>query len=245
MKDLKRFYTYAYLREDRTPYYIGKGEGDRAFYRRKRTIKPPKDKSRIILLKQNLSEEEAFKHEKYMISIFGRKDLGTGILRNRTDGGEGVSGLIHSEEHRRKNSEANRGEKNCNYGNTGEKSANFGKTWWTNGKNDTISFECPGEGWVLGRNTIRKGEQHPNYNKKGKNSNAYGRKWWNDGCGNMKHSFECPGEGWVLGMSEERRLKTNGVNKGKKWWNDGKGNSVMSIECPDEGWVLGRGKVKD
>jgi hypothetical protein len=84
------YYTYAYLREDRTPYYIGKGKGDR-IHSTNRTYKPPKDKSRIIFLKQNLSEEEAFRHEIYMISVFGRKDNGTGILRNLTDGGEGVS----------------------------------------------------------------------------------------------------------------------------------------------------------
>ena len=71
------YYTYAYLREDRTPYYIGKGKDRRVYVRSKdRAIKPPTDKSRIILLKQNLTEEEAFKHEKYMIAVFGRKDLG-------------------------------------------------------------------------------------------------------------------------------------------------------------------------
>jgi hypothetical protein len=84
------YYTYAYLREDRTPYYIGKGKGDR-IHSTNRTYKPPKDKSRIIFLKQNLTEEEAFKHEKYMIAVFGRKDLGSGILYNRTDGGDGAS----------------------------------------------------------------------------------------------------------------------------------------------------------
>jgi hypothetical protein len=84
------YYTYAYLREDRTPYYIGKGKGDRIYSSRKR-VRPPKDKSRIIFLKQNLSEEEAFKHEIYMIAVFGRKDLGTGILHNMTDGGDGAS----------------------------------------------------------------------------------------------------------------------------------------------------------
>lgn len=47
---------------------------------------PPID--RIIILKNNLTEEEAFKHEIYMIAVLGRKDLGTGMLRNRTDGGD-------------------------------------------------------------------------------------------------------------------------------------------------------------
>ena len=85
------YYTYAYLREDGTPYYIGKGKCDR-IYSKNRKNKPPKDKSRIIYLKQNLTEEEAFRHEIYMIAVLGRKDLGTGILHNLTDGGDGSSG---------------------------------------------------------------------------------------------------------------------------------------------------------
>ena len=96
-----KYYTYAYLREDRTPYYIGKGQGNRAYRRSKKCIKPPKDRSRIIYLKQNLTEEEAFKHEIYMIAVFGRIDLGTGILHNKTDGGEGVSGYLMKEEQKR------------------------------------------------------------------------------------------------------------------------------------------------
>ena len=92
------YYTYAYLREDGTPYYIGKGKCDR-IYSKNRKNKPPKDKSRIIYLKQNLTEEEAFKHEIYMIAVFGRKDLGTGILHNKTDGGEGSSNIIRTKEH--------------------------------------------------------------------------------------------------------------------------------------------------
>ena len=93
------YYTYAYLREDGTPYYIGKGKCDR-IYSKNRKNKPPKDKSRIIYLKQNLTEAEAFKHEIYMIAVFGRKDLGTGILHNLTDGGEGGSGYSHTEENK-------------------------------------------------------------------------------------------------------------------------------------------------
>jgi hypothetical protein len=97
-----RFYTYAYLREDRTPYYIGKGTGKRLYNRCKKDIKSPKDKTKIILLKQNITEEEAFKHEIYMISVFGRKDLGTGILYNKTNGGDGCSGAIRTEETKQK-----------------------------------------------------------------------------------------------------------------------------------------------
>ena len=100
-----KYYTYAYLREDRTPYYIGKGTKGR-IYSTHRKFKPPKDKSRIIFLKQNLTEEEAFRHEVYMIAVFGRKDLGTGILHNRTNGGEGPSGAIRSDKTRKKMSEA-------------------------------------------------------------------------------------------------------------------------------------------
>ena len=112
------YYTYAYLREDRTPYYIGKGEKDRIYKKGKGEVKPPKDKSRIIYLKQNLTEAEAFRHEIYMIAVFGRKDLGTGILRNRTNGGEGFSGAIHTPETKAKLSAAMKGENSPNYGKT-------------------------------------------------------------------------------------------------------------------------------
>tara|TARA_R110002050_G_scaffold66762_3_gene144664 strand:+ start:25 stop:597 length:573 start_codon:yes stop_codon:yes gene_type:complete len=95
------FYTYAYLREDGTPYYIGKGSGERTtefHIGRSKNFIPSED--RILILKDNLTEEEAFRHEIYLISVLGRKDLGTGILRNLTDGGEGCTGMRHSEETR-------------------------------------------------------------------------------------------------------------------------------------------------
>jgi hypothetical protein len=207
------YYTYAYLREDRTPYYIGKGQGKRIYSTHKR-IKPPKDKSRIIYLKQNLTEEEAFRHEIYMIDVFGRKDLGTGILRNRTDGGDGASGAIRSEETRKKMSEANKkmsnktrikhsdakkGEKNPNYGKTPSKETR--KRMSDAHKNKTASEETKKK-----ISDAHKGENNPNYNKTASketrrklSESKKGRKWWNDGCGNSKWVVEYPGDGWKPG----------------------------------------------
>ena len=110
---MKEYYTYAYLREDGTPYYIGKGQGNRITRRHYRRgggyFSAPKDMNRILYLKRNLSEQEAFRHEQYMIGVYGRKDIGTGILRNRTDGGEGPTGKVLSEETKKRISEFQRG----------------------------------------------------------------------------------------------------------------------------------------
>ena len=110
------YYTYAYLREDGTPYYIGKGKGRRATSKAKthKVAVPPLD--RIVILKQNLTEAQAFAHERYMVAVLGRKDLGTGILRNRTDGGDGSSGWRAPAETRERMSVAKKGEKNHFYG---------------------------------------------------------------------------------------------------------------------------------
>jgi hypothetical protein len=232
-----QYYTYAYLREDGTPYYIGKGKDNRAHRRRYKGIKPPKDKNRILILKNNLNEEQAFKHEKYMISVFGRKDLSTGILHNRTDGGEGLSGFTHSEEtkqkmmkktvsensrkkisnalkgrtiseeHRRKLSDAQKGEKSHSYGKT------------------------PSAETKIKLSVAKKGDKNPNYGKIA--SGETRRKLSDANKGQIPHNKG-------ISHTEETKRKIGGAIKGRKWWNDGCGNCKMMIECPGDGWVVGR-----
>ena len=104
------FYVYAYLREDGTPYYIGKGKNNRAYHKHRNNL-TPKDQSRIVFLETELSEIDAFALERREILRYGRKDVGTGILRNMTDGGGGSSGFKFSDETREKLAAAQRGKK--------------------------------------------------------------------------------------------------------------------------------------
>jgi hypothetical protein len=85
------YYVYFWLREDGTPYYVGKGKGDRLRKKATREHRYPPNLEQMIILPY-ASEAEAFEAEMFFISFYGRQDLGTGCLRNRTAGGEGFRG---------------------------------------------------------------------------------------------------------------------------------------------------------
>jgi hypothetical protein len=108
---MNNFYVYAYLREDGSPYYIGKGSGERAWKKGKHEINKPKHKKLIVIVETNLTEIGSLAVERRLIKWYGRKDNNTGILRNKTDGGEGISGWIASDDTRKKMSKS-RSEKN-------------------------------------------------------------------------------------------------------------------------------------
>ena len=85
-RTVKIYYTYLWLREDGTPYYAGKGSGDRAFAWHKRIgNSPPRNR---ILIQPYPSEADAFVAEVFLVSFYGRKDLNTGCLSNMSGGGE-------------------------------------------------------------------------------------------------------------------------------------------------------------
>lgn len=103
------YYVYQYLRSkdseiapSGTPYYVGKGKNKRAWKKGLHEVHPPTDSSNIVLIAENLSESQAFELEKQLIAEFGRVDLGTGILRNKTAGGLGGAGTVKSDETKNK-----------------------------------------------------------------------------------------------------------------------------------------------
>ena len=100
-------YVYCYLREkpsntakEKTPYYIGVASSSWRPFSKDHNTPVPKDRSMIRIMRQNLTKQQAFCWEIYYILHYGRVDIGTGILHNYTNGGEGAVGTVRSQEQR-------------------------------------------------------------------------------------------------------------------------------------------------
>lgn len=236
-------YVYLYIREDGTPYYVGKGTKKRAWTKNKNEVRRPTDPSRIIIFKFNLSESEALDLEIQLINQYGRKDISTGILRNLSDGGKGGA--------------AN----------------NNNKHWWTNGTENKLAIDCPGSDWKLGRlpgggTTGYKFWTNGQIEKKSKTCPGHdwklgrmikGLACWNNGEIECR-SVESPGPGWIRGkLTKNRFWWNNGTtqkysktkpkgndwkkgrlsSKGKRWWTNGKSQIFSKIKPEGDEWVNG------
>lgn len=94
------------------PFYIGKGKGNRVdFHLFECSLKTKSHKNNklkkilseglqpvVTFKKSKLTEKQALKLEVSLIARIGRSNLKTGPLTNLTDGGEGTSGKITTEE---------------------------------------------------------------------------------------------------------------------------------------------------
>jgi hypothetical protein len=106
-----KFYVYAhYIPGEPQPFYVGRGCNKRAYRLDGRSkwwksiVK--KYGYEVKILYEKLSNSMANEIEKQLIAEYGRRDIGTGCLVNLTDGGNGMVGLVVTDEHRKNNSEA-------------------------------------------------------------------------------------------------------------------------------------------
>jgi len=102
------FYVYQYVLPNGTPYYIGKGSKDRINESHLPWVELPSKEFRQYI-KTNMNEKDAFDLEIELIIKYGRKFDG-GILDNiKITRWVAQAGWKHSEETKRKISEANKG----------------------------------------------------------------------------------------------------------------------------------------
>lgn len=109
-----KYYIYFHINPLKNEiFYVGKGCDSRAFSKNRKNNLWHNIVNKygyiVDIIEDNLTEQEAFEREIFYIKKIGRRDIGLGPLVNMTDGGEGNSGLIFSEEHRRKMSETRKG----------------------------------------------------------------------------------------------------------------------------------------
>ena len=94
------FYTYAHSKPNGSLFYIGKGQKNRAYTYGNRSeywkrIVNKHGNPTVEILAYWKTAEEAYDHEKLLISCF--RDMGY-KLANLSDGGEGATGTKHSQE---------------------------------------------------------------------------------------------------------------------------------------------------
>jgi hypothetical protein len=106
-KEVKNKVVYLHRKKtEGTIFYVGMGEQDRAYTthsRNKWWTNVYKKHDRVVdIVAKDLSIDDAYELEVFLISEIGRRDLGLGNLVNLDNGGEGASGHIPTASARRK-----------------------------------------------------------------------------------------------------------------------------------------------
>lgn len=106
-----KYYIYFWLDDIGLPFYVGEGFARRAYSLHRNVETPRPGRSHIHIVEKNLSKFEAQLKEWQWIRFFGRKIDG-GLLDNKAQASFGIpntTGVIRTEESRKKQSETSRG----------------------------------------------------------------------------------------------------------------------------------------
>jgi hypothetical protein len=171
-------------------FYVGIGEPTRPYEEDSRNFHwrnvVEKFDYKVILVKENITWEEACEWEKSEIKRIGRRDLSLGPLVNMTDGGEGTQGVIITEERKKNVSE-------------GTKRAMQDPVLRQKLKDKKVGF-IP---WNNGLKGIFVGEENPNF----------GNKWSEEQKSIQGKKLQ---ERYKDGFSEEHLMKLKEKRKGRK-----------------------------
>lgn len=210
-KDIYSYYVYAYLRSTDsesgaagTPYYIGKGSGKRAYTKHRNGLVPiPKNYENIVFLETNLSNVGALALERRYIKWYGRKDLGTGMLLNKTDGGDGCHAFSHETIQKMR------------IMNTGKNNPHYGKKHTQEHKERLSSI-------MKNRILTEEWKKKIGNANRGKKRSPEERKRISDFQKGKKKSYQ---------ITDEHKKNLSDAHKGKGWWTDGTTNKFCFI-CP-------------
>lgn len=184
-QEQKLGYVYRHIRLDtNVPFYIGistvnNGKHTRAYEKEKRSNEW-KDivkyaEYRVDILLENIPLSILGYKEKYFIKLYGRIDLGTGTLVNKTSGGQGSHGYIMTEETRKKKSEWQIGRVMSPESIEKSRKANLGRKASIETRKKLSNIH-KGHKYNLGRKTSEETKKKQSEAKKGKKKSEQTRK---------------------------------------------------------------------
>ena len=236
----REFYVYVHIRLDNnTVFYVGKGTGNRAYDLDRsdfhNSVRDEYD-CKVVIIKDKLTESQAFRLEKRMIEYYvltlgygipidGYRDFSNNYyLTNFTWGGEGASGMHHTEETKQKLREINKGKHYSEE--TKKKQSNSQKERWNSMSNerkeelgnifskntklywDNVDEEAKKERFKHVSETRIK-----NGTAKGKNNPMYGKHHSKETIEKLSKKIICITTGEIFSSAKEASEKYGGTPK--------------------------------